>query len=179
MTAYSPIADSEIDPESPGTTLLFTNLRNNPIAMAEGATGAPKIKQLAMDDDSKAGNYIDCQDSEIRTFTNAAYAIKWESKIGRGGVIRVFFSLLNQIGAGVQTTYAKVYINGSPIGVEKSHDQTTYANFSDDITVSADDLLQIYVKTTSSTIGELKRILIGTINPVKVCVIAETYVPAA
>lgn len=43
MTAYVIIADSEIDPESPGTSTLFTKLRDNPIAIAEGSTGAPAL----------------------------------------------------------------------------------------------------------------------------------------
>jgi len=47
MTAYSTIADSEIDPESPGTTTLFTKLRDNPTAIAEGSSGAPKIRPSA------------------------------------------------------------------------------------------------------------------------------------
>jgi len=36
MTAHIDIADSEIDPESPGTTTVFTKLRDNPIATYEG-----------------------------------------------------------------------------------------------------------------------------------------------
>ena len=43
MTTYSAIPDSDIDPESPGTTGLFTLLRDNPIAMFEKAAGAPVL----------------------------------------------------------------------------------------------------------------------------------------
>lgn len=42
MTVYTAIPDSDLDPESPGTTTLFTRLRNNPIAITEGASGAPQ-----------------------------------------------------------------------------------------------------------------------------------------
>jgi len=49
LTAYTVIADSEIDPESPGTTTLFTKLRNNPIAISEGSSGAPPILDAALD----------------------------------------------------------------------------------------------------------------------------------
>lgn len=48
MTSYVAIADSEIDPESPGTTTLFTKLRDNPIAITEGASGAPTIQSAAI-----------------------------------------------------------------------------------------------------------------------------------
>lgn len=40
---YTPIADSELDPESAGTSPLFYKLRDNPIAMFAGAAGAPKL----------------------------------------------------------------------------------------------------------------------------------------
>lgn len=47
MTAYITIADSEIDPESPGTTTLFTKLRDNPIATYEG-NNSTKIVDSAL-----------------------------------------------------------------------------------------------------------------------------------
>jgi len=43
MTTYSTIADSEIDPESPGTTTLFGKLRNNPLAIQENDASAPTV----------------------------------------------------------------------------------------------------------------------------------------
>jgi hypothetical protein len=47
MTAYTAIADSEIDTDSPITESLLTRIRNNPIAITEGSTGAPKIQTAA------------------------------------------------------------------------------------------------------------------------------------
>lgn len=44
MTTYTSIANNEIDADSPGTDTLFTRLRDNPIAIAEGSSGAPQIK---------------------------------------------------------------------------------------------------------------------------------------
>jgi len=43
MTAYSTIADSDIDPESPITTTLMNRLRDNPLAIAEGDATAPAL----------------------------------------------------------------------------------------------------------------------------------------
>ena len=43
MTTYTAIADTDIDADSPGTASLFTLLRDNPIAMAENASGSPDI----------------------------------------------------------------------------------------------------------------------------------------
>ncbi|RDH86363.1 MAG: hypothetical protein DIZ78_09340 [endosymbiont of Escarpia spicata] len=42
MTAYNAIPAADIDPDSPLTTSLMTHLRDNPIAISEGSTGAPK-----------------------------------------------------------------------------------------------------------------------------------------
>lgn len=47
MTAYTAIADSEIDVDSPITESLMTRLRNNPIAITEGSAGAPLIQTAA------------------------------------------------------------------------------------------------------------------------------------
>ena len=41
MAAWTTIPDSDVDPESPITTSLMQALRDNPVAIAEGATGAP------------------------------------------------------------------------------------------------------------------------------------------
>lgn len=43
MTSYIAIANSEVDPNSPITADLLTKLRDNPIAIGEGAVGAPRI----------------------------------------------------------------------------------------------------------------------------------------
>ena len=48
MTTYAGIPNSDIDPESPVTTSLVTALRDNPVAITEGASGAPKIQTAAL-----------------------------------------------------------------------------------------------------------------------------------
>ena len=48
MTDYTSIADSQIDPKAPVTSELMTALRDNPIAISEGSSGAPKIKPEAL-----------------------------------------------------------------------------------------------------------------------------------
>lgn len=49
MTTYSAIAASEIDVDSPITTGLMTKIRDNPIAITEGSSGAPKIQTAALE----------------------------------------------------------------------------------------------------------------------------------
>jgi hypothetical protein len=43
MATYRPIATTETDPEAPLTSQLLKALEANPIAIAEGAVGAPRI----------------------------------------------------------------------------------------------------------------------------------------
>jgi hypothetical protein len=49
MTAYTSINNSEIAVDEPVTTGLMTKIRDNPIAITEGSTGAPKIQEAALD----------------------------------------------------------------------------------------------------------------------------------
>jgi hypothetical protein len=49
MTIYTSITGGEIDADSPITESLVTRLRDNPIAISEGSTGAPKIQTSAYD----------------------------------------------------------------------------------------------------------------------------------
>lgn len=41
MTVYNATLDTQIDPDAPATSLLMYQMRDNPIAMADGAVGAP------------------------------------------------------------------------------------------------------------------------------------------
>lgn len=49
MTTYTAIANNEIDEDSEITTGLMTKLRDNPVAITEGASGAPKIQTAALE----------------------------------------------------------------------------------------------------------------------------------
>lgn len=48
MTSYVAIPNGDIDQDSPVTQPLMTALRDNPIAITEGAVGAPRIVGAAM-----------------------------------------------------------------------------------------------------------------------------------
>lgn len=48
MADWTTITDTQVDPKAPVTSELMTALRDNPIAIAQGATGATKIELAAM-----------------------------------------------------------------------------------------------------------------------------------
>lgn len=50
MAEYMPINPTEIEPEAPLTSSLAARWSNNPIAIAEGAPGAPRIQTPAIQD---------------------------------------------------------------------------------------------------------------------------------
>ena len=49
MADYRTITDAEVDPDAPLTSSLGYAFRDNPTAIAEGATGAPRIQDGALD----------------------------------------------------------------------------------------------------------------------------------
>ena len=44
MTDYTAIPNGDVDSDSPITTSLITKLRDNPIAITEGSSGAPQVQ---------------------------------------------------------------------------------------------------------------------------------------
>ena len=49
MADFTPIPDTALDPDAPLTSELAYAWRDNPIAIAEGAVGAPKVMGKALD----------------------------------------------------------------------------------------------------------------------------------
>lgn len=56
MATYRSIAASETDPDSPVTSTLMVSLAENPTAIAEGSTDAPKLAIKTFSDSVAAGN---------------------------------------------------------------------------------------------------------------------------
>jgi hypothetical protein len=53
MTTYTAIPDANLDPDSPARSIDALALRDNPIAITEGASGAPRVaSDLAVDWDT-------------------------------------------------------------------------------------------------------------------------------
>lgn len=52
MTTYTPISNSSVDAGSPIDESLVTALRDNPIAISEGSTGAPRVQAAAFASDA-------------------------------------------------------------------------------------------------------------------------------
>lgn len=77
MTSYVAIANGEIDQDSPVTQALMTALRDNPIAITEGAVGAPRIVLSAIRDGlgTAAGTEVGTDAWLAKDINNAGIAI--------------------------------------------------------------------------------------------------------
>ena len=52
MTTYTDIPNGDVDSDSPITTSLITKLRDNPIAITEGSSGAPQVQTAGIANDA-------------------------------------------------------------------------------------------------------------------------------
>ncbi|MBA7520716.1 hypothetical protein ES705_12812 [subsurface metagenome] len=79
-------------------------------------------------------------------FGDVYFKVK-ESLCGYSGFIRVSFQI-RTTGAG--TCYGKVYVNDAARGIERSTPANGWVEFTEDFSVSANDLIQIWVKHSAS-----------------------------
>ncbi len=81
MPTYTAIPDGDVDAESPGTTTLITLLRDNPIAITEGAAGAPQIVAAAIATDAVETAKI--KDLNVTTGKINAFAVTTAKILGQ------------------------------------------------------------------------------------------------
>jgi hypothetical protein len=84
VTTYTPITDAEFDQNSPLTEVIGAKYRDNPIAMFEGASGAPNISYAAF------GTLAAGADVKIAVTVNTASFM-----IVQPGVVRIQASGVN------------------------------------------------------------------------------------
>lgn len=110
MTTYVPIPNGDIDQDSPGTQPLFTALRDNPTAIAEGDTLAPVV----------AGTWVLLERQEPTTDVTAVtfatdisgYREVMVSCIGQGTGGSVNIDVEVRAGAGAWRTMSRVSNGG-------------------------------------------------------------------
>lgn len=61
MPEYQEILDTEVQPEAPLTSSLGVRFRDNPIALANGASGAPRIQTAAINNSAVTAQKINIQ----------------------------------------------------------------------------------------------------------------------
>jgi len=107
MTTYTAIPNGDIDPDSPITTGLVTLLRDNPIAITEGSTGAPKLQTAAYGADSI--NSAAIANAQIYNAHIHASALIATSKLAEDNGITIDMLGANSVGQSeVETNYQQL-----------------------------------------------------------------------
>ena len=75
MAEYIPINPTEVEPEAPLTSSLAARWSNNPIAIAEGAPGAPRIQTAALADSA-------VNNSKLASGAVSSNKVAWVSTVG-------------------------------------------------------------------------------------------------
>lgn len=84
-----------------------------------------------------------------RSSKSTTYVKVKEIVIALSGTIRVKFDLKHNWGGSGARAYGAIYKNGVICGTERSLDSQSYTTYSEDISVSAGDSVQLYIKVSS------------------------------
>lgn len=166
MTAYLVITDPATDPEAPLTSELAKAWRDNPIAMFEGASGAPRAVGRAL---MLLANYpvlttaaADTVDASLLcngTFSNVnststSYVSAGTVTVSLAtGSLRIKWSVST---TGSATADSRLLLNGSVV-----HTASGTGNKSYDVTVVPGDTLSLEVRRATGTGGETASISVG------------------
>ncbi|MFA5316207.1 MAG: hypothetical protein WC369_02145 [Dehalococcoidales bacterium] len=85
--------------------------------------------------------------AEVSTVSTSPVQFK-EISVAKSGSVRVKFSMH---GVGSYHAYGRIYKNGTAVGTLQDTDSTSYVEFSEDISVSAGDLIQLYLNAESGS----------------------------
>ena len=109
-----------------------------------------EYKLTAGGDDFVVGDFLICANDTARGIgATGPYLLK-ESKIGRGGTLRIKFDL--RASHPSYPVYAYIWRNGAPVGTMRSTNSTGYVTFSEDISGwSKGDLVQVFGYTIHSS----------------------------
>ena len=115
-----------------------------------GLTGSyPKVNITAGD------NVFYYRTGDTGSTNNSIYSKYRDVKVGLAGTYRIKFDLATA-SAGT-TVYGRIYVNDSAVGTERSTTSASYTTYSEDITVSAGDNIQLYFKTSNMGVNCLFR----------------------
>lgn len=150
MADYGTLPTTQIDADSPIIEDTMLKLRDNPLAIAEGAPNAPRNSPLSLQNFSP-GNYREGQ--AVENFLGSADDTSW-AKVGelimpRPGTIRTKVTIQNT--SSNHVAYARVYLNGVAYGTQRSVSGSGTSSWTEDLAVLTNDLIQIYRRVSSGT----------------------------
>lgn len=155
MTTYTAIPNSDIDRDSPITEPLMTLLRDNPIAISEGATGAPRILSPALD--LTQTGIVSATDNGV-TLTTATGATLVRSLATTGDGIALITGVVeattNSGNNGNSITATITSNRGYPAALAKvaagSTSQSEFASFAFFVTFGSGVTIEVYMAAAGS-----------------------------
>lgn len=149
MTTYTAIPNTDIDRDSPITEPLMTLLRDNPIAISEGATGAPRILSPALD--LTQTGIVSATDNGVTLTTGTSATVRSLATTGSGialitGVVEATTNSGNNgnsitatitANRGYPTALAKVSAGGTS--------QSEFASFAFFVTFDSNLTIEVYM----------------------------------
>lgn len=144
MTTYTTITDTETGHKKPVTVSLLRRLRDNPIAIAEGDSGAPRILIGALER-LAVGSVIRSRVDAEQTTTSVSYIAAHSFAFAQQGSITVSYDI-----KGVNTSNTQHRItrtrNGSTAAVYGPlNATTTYVTHSVDVSVLPGDVVSVEI----------------------------------
>lgn len=156
--AYNGILDTELDPDAPITSYLGYRLRDNPIAVWEGQTGAPRISGKAFQADITVGGTTRANYPSVTT-DSEWYIPVLTRRFSETGEVRLVLDqeTTRTSGSGSVTCDIRVRKNNSTIVTWSdtvTTDTTTVTARSRDITVVYGDMIDVFVRMSSGATGD-------------------------
>lgn len=155
---WTTIADANLEPGKPARSVDAIALRDNPIAIAKGESGAPRIKTIALEP-PVAGNVLVMRffasDTAEFTTTETAYVPAATGaamvdagrhlavRVVRSGVIRV--SLEHRSPSGDSNAWCRILRNGTQVQ-EWLTASSSYGSRAEDISVVVGDIITFQQK---------------------------------
>lgn len=167
MTTYTAIPNSQVDQDSPVTQPLMTLLRDNPIAISEGAADAPRIYLRALEG-LTAGDEVRANLPGVTTASSGSNVFWGTFGVSQNGVFRLKVTVAS---SGAHNVLWRRFRNGSATTV----DTFVYggggsgADFVSDTPCLAGDLFYFEVATVTSSI---------TTSNQQICTNGEDLYPA-
>jgi hypothetical protein len=151
--AWTTIPNSDIDQDSPITQTLMTALRDNPIAIANGDAGAPRL-QLPAFQEVAAGDETRFESLSVRSTSTTVFTFVQRYFLMQSGTIRV---TLRHRRTEAGSSEARVQRNGTTI-TTWSTSSTAFQSRSIDFSISPGDQISVQHRNTTTGTSEIDQI---------------------
>jgi hypothetical protein len=144
MATWTTVPDSSLEPGKPIRSIDALALRDNPVAIAEGAAGAPRILSFALEP-LDAGDVIRSRDDGEITNSSTFYELVASWSFMQYGSVRIYMEL--RVNAGTTSAQVRRTRNGSTVTLATlANSHSTYASRTADVSVEMGDKVEIYFR---------------------------------